>query len=252
LKPYGIVYLAKLPSGKVYVGCTKYKLGHRRSQHRHAALIAKSKTKFYNAIRYYGYEAVSWEVLATCFSAEALFETEAYFIALYNSIKTGYNQLTGSHAYIRKDKLSIERLEELRLLNSGENNPMYGRVHSSETRKRISDSLKGKGLGLKRPPFTAEHKANIGAKSRGRVASKETREKLSRAGKGRIVSEKSRQMAAKSVPHRIPIRCLNNNVVYTSQTAAAKALGLNIMSIHNHLKGKNKDVKGYKFVKESK
>lgn len=58
---------------------------------------------------------------------------------------------------------------------SGLNNPMFGRVHSEESRKKMSEALKGK----KRKPYY------------GRPVSEETRKKMSESRKGIVNSRES-------------------------------------------------------------
>lgn len=43
------------------------------------------------------------------------------------------------------------------------------------------------------------------------------------------------------------VRCVENGLVYTSQTSAAKALGLNQTQLSNHMTGRTPHVKGYHF-----
>lgn len=44
---------------------------------------------------------------------------------------------------------------------SGEKNTFYGKKHSEETKRKISEKKKGQGKGIKRPPFTEEHRMNL-------------------------------------------------------------------------------------------
>jgi uncharacterized protein YpmB len=77
-----------------------------------------------------------------------------------------------------------------------------GYKHTVEAKQRIADSQKGR----KKKPFSEEHKAKIGEKSKGRkftteaiqkmkekVMSKEARQKISQFQKGKIVSDETRQ-----------------------------------------------------------
>lgn len=44
---------------------------------------------------------------------------------------------------------------------SGEKNTFYGKKHSEETKRKISEKKTGQGKGIKKPPFTKEHRSNI-------------------------------------------------------------------------------------------
>jgi hypothetical protein len=52
---------------------------------------------------------------------------------------------------------------------SGEKNTFFGKSHSDETKRKISEKKKGQGKGIKRPPFTEEHRKNIGVSQRNRA-----------------------------------------------------------------------------------
>ena len=56
----------------------------------------------------------------------------------------------------------------------GEKNGMFGKHHSEETKKRISDKLKGRII-------TEEAKVKIGNFHRGKIYSEETKEKISKS-----------------------------------------------------------------------
>ena len=96
-----------------------------------------------------------------------------------------------------KNKIS----ETLKGKLDGENNPMYGKHHSeeskkkigekskgrypsAETRKKMSEAHKGKPGPNKGKKHSEETKKKIGEKSKGRYPSAETRKKLSAAKKG--------------------------------------------------------------------
>lgn len=53
--------------------------------------------------------------------------------------------------------LTDEHKSHLSQINSGENNPMFGKHHSAESRQKISDNLKGKMSGEKNPFYGKKH-----------------------------------------------------------------------------------------------
>ncbi len=65
---------------------------------------------------------------------------------------------------------------------------LVGFKHSEEARKNMS---KGK-LGKKKPPRSAEHRANLSKAHKGRIVSLETRLKMSISQKGRTATEETR------------------------------------------------------------
>lgn len=78
---------------------------------------------------------------------------------------------------------------------AGEKNPMYGKTHTKEARKKISETHKGKKL-------SEEHRRMISERMKGEnnpnygnhyKLRAETRRKISEANKGRKVSEETRR-----------------------------------------------------------
>lgn len=85
-------------NGKVYIGITTHSLEHRKKIH-----IRDSKridTYFYRAIRKYGKDNFTWEVIDRAESKEELSELEKYYIKLYDSFdnkEKGYNTTSGGY-----------------------------------------------------------------------------------------------------------------------------------------------------------
>jgi group I intron endonuclease len=73
-------------NGKCYVGQTKYSLEKRKVSHiRSAYNASKRRTYFHWALREYGKDNFSWEVLAECFNQEGCDNKEQFFIEKSNS-----------------------------------------------------------------------------------------------------------------------------------------------------------------------
>ena len=78
----------------------------------------------------YGEDSFTFDILEEC-TQDKLNEREMYWIDYYNSYKSGYNKSLGGEGTIGKD-------------NSGENNPMYGKHHTEEAKRKMSEAHKGK------------------------------------------------------------------------------------------------------------
>mgnify|MGYP001546088907 CR=1 FL=1 len=93
---------------------------------------------------------------------------------VYNTDKWCLNEHCGG-------LISLEILSKAGKFNVGKNNSMYGKNHTDETRKKMSESRKGKGCG----PFTKEHKRKISESNKGRKMTEEQIQKGvdSRVGK---------------------------------------------------------------------
>jgi hypothetical protein len=76
---------------------------------------------------------------------------------------------------------------------SGENNPFFGKHHSEETKKKISDAEKGKHLSEKTRKKMSESRKGEKNPFYGKHHSEETKEKISNANKGKHHSEKTKK-----------------------------------------------------------
>lgn len=86
-----VIYKHTSPSGKSYIGITKH-YDRRCMQH---SRVDGSSPKFHHAIRKYGWEAFTHEVLATNLTLEEARELEQMCINKWNTIKEGYNTHPG-------------------------------------------------------------------------------------------------------------------------------------------------------------
>lgn len=101
-------------------------------------------------------------------------------------------------------------------------NPMQGRNHTEETRKKMSKAKKGRPNGLAGIPKSAEHRKKISENAKKRVGDKnpfygkkhseETKEKIREINKGRIPPNTRKFYA--------------EGVVYPSMSSAARAYGV--------------------------
>lgn len=154
---------------KVYIGQT-VDLNARKSSH---VCKAKTvKTKFYNAVRKYGWDCFDYSVLAQV-EAEDIKELsslldvlEEQYIEQYDSFKHGYNSTTGGHS-CREKQMPESFIEYCK-----------NRTYSDETRKKMSEA------------------------AHNRVYSRGTREKLSKAAKKRGFAKYREIYAEKMLKNR--------------------------------------------------
>nr|QCW06955.1 hypothetical protein [Drechslerella brochopaga] len=138
----GVYHWVNLENGKSYIG-SSVNLG-RRLQHYYSMgflllQVKKNKSMIYRALLKYGYSKFNLKILEYCEPDKCL-EREQYYIDL---IKPEYNilKIAGSSlGYV----YSIEVRKNMSEAKIGEKNPMYGKTHSDDTRKKISAGHKGR------------------------------------------------------------------------------------------------------------
>lgn len=183
----------------------------------------KYNTHFSRAITKYSWQNFLHEILfdrLTKVEAEIL---EIKLIAKYDSTndKYGYNKANGGSSvgkHTEKTKRIISEKAKKRFENP-ENNPMYGKHHSEETRKKIGERNAGKKISI------------------------EARQKLSMANAGekncmygQTHTQEAREKIAKALSH--PVRCIETGIAYPSEIEAKRQTGVDNTMIHRYLHGK--------------
>jgi len=119
-------------NGKSYIGQTaKPSIEPRKNKHFKNAFKDLTQTHFYRALRKYGKDNFTWEILCYCNTKEELNQKEIYYIEYFQSMsfQNGYNMTkggTGGDTWTYNFRLpELKKLKSLQ--TSGKNNPMYGR-----------------------------------------------------------------------------------------------------------------------------
>lgn len=169
---------------KVYVGKTEHESPDKYYEyHLNRALIGDENRDFYNkplyrAIRKYGKDSFSFQILDTAESKDELNEKEIFYIDKYDSyLGDGYNLTKGGDG---GDTLSNHPDKEDIYKRSGTTYKQRRRGwtyrdYPDEMRQQISDSLRKYH---KDNPMTEEQKTKISESLKGRVFSDDTIEKL--------------------------------------------------------------------------
>ena len=96
----GYIYKFTSPSGKSYIGQTYQNPNRRKEQHRYSAEKSNIKTKFYDAIRKYGFDSFDFSIIKTIVGEKdtikaELDQLETYYIGKYDTYQNGYNMTIG-------------------------------------------------------------------------------------------------------------------------------------------------------------
>lgn len=98
--------------------------------------------------------------------------------------------------------LSDETRRKLSESLKGEKNPFYGKTHSEDTRRKISEANKGRTCSEEQRRKMSESHKGKNTWSKGRTASIETRDKMSKSHKGKKFTEEHRKKIADAAKKR--------------------------------------------------
>jgi group I intron endonuclease len=156
---YGVIYkITNILNNKCYYGQTRQPPNRRWSQHKQLAKKG-GKMILYNAIRSYGVEHFSFDIICECETLDELNRKEIEYISANNTLApNGYNAGKGGDNYEK----------------------------TPETRAKISQANKGRVI-------TDEWRKNMSNARKGRKITEETRQKMQVAQKGRIITEETKQ-----------------------------------------------------------
>ena len=193
----GIYSITHKASGKQYVGSSS-NIDGRWRQHRHLLRAGTHPNKkLQNAWSKHGEESFDFVVLEVCKELD-LEAIEQRHIDSTDCVITGYNISAVAGRERAGAKHSPEAIKRMSESHRGKkvgldqraklSAAFKGRVFSDETRAKISAAKTGK----KRAPFSDRARANMSAATKGRVHSPECRAALSAAHKGKVMSEEAR------------------------------------------------------------
>ena len=221
----GSIYkITNAVNGKSYIGQT-IRDAEKTRIHQHLNGNSRGSRLVKRAIKKYGKDAFTYEILYDGILPEFLDTLEIEAIAEFNTLApNGYNLTTGGGGGSRSEE-TRRRISESK---KGENHPFYGksfseehrrkiseanrrRKNSPETRRKISETNKGRispNKGKKLGPHSEEARRKMSDARKGKNLSIEHRCKISEAQKGHEVSEETRRKISKTkeTPERMAAR----------------------------------------------
>lgn len=151
----GIIYgYTNLESGKMYIGQTLHQ-ERRWNTHRYGKYKNGWHKDYQNNPDKYEYSVIEYDV-----PEDKLDEREMFWIKFFDSYRNGYNLTPGGDGMPKGYKLSDETKHKMSKAKKGENNPMYGKHLSEETRKKMrgeNNPMYGKNRSGENNPFYGKH-----------------------------------------------------------------------------------------------
>lgn len=135
------VYIHITPNGKRYVGLTTQPLSRRW---RNGQGYAGNKY-FTRAILKYGWDNIKHIIYEVDTEAE-MFYLEKYLIAYYNTTNPAFGYNISSGGEFSAAGTRWHHTEEHKASIRGVGNPMFGKTHSAEARKKMSDAQPSKSV----------------------------------------------------------------------------------------------------------
>lgn len=169
----GIYLITNKKTGQKYVGGS-IDIENRMYFHEHSP---NNGSYIDDAIQKYGFDSFDWQVIEKLPADwKIIGKREKYWIKFYNTFKNKkhYNLDEGgvgrsgyTHTQQTKDKMSKSKKGKY----SGKNNPMYGKKHTPETRKKMSENQpdkSGENNGMWNKNHTIESKRKMSENRKGK------------------------------------------------------------------------------------
>jgi len=159
---YFVYLLTNSSNGKTYVGFTN-NIHRRMIQHKSSAATG-SNYAIHRAIRKYGYDKFTIDILFQGSDREFILKSiEPQMITKYNSRLKGYNMTSGGEGQIERivSKKTKAKMRRNHANVEKENNPFWGKKHTKESRKLMSEQLIGKPGFWTGKKFSKEHRMKL-------------------------------------------------------------------------------------------
>lgn len=194
------IYKITSPTGGVYIGQAK-NLKRRLREYKKPS-GATGQTALRNSFLKHGAENHQFDIIEYC-SEDELNCSERFWQDEFDSVsRANLNCILQECNNIRR-KMSETTIENMRTSKLGENNPMYGKKRTEESKKKQGDSIRGElnyNFGKKASEETKQRMSNF---QKGKVLSEEHKAKIGRKGElhcnfGKRFSDEQKQKISKT------------------------------------------------------
>ncbi len=153
----GVYKIRNLITDDCYVGSAAYSFNKRWNTHKHQLKNNKHHSIILQrAWNKYGEKNFKFEIIECCEPSDCLVKEQHYL----DNLKPKYNIHPNAESPLGR-KLKLEHCKKISDRTIGEKNPFFGKHHTEETKKLLSEKLKGKNKGKylaeKNPMYKKTH-----------------------------------------------------------------------------------------------
>jgi group I intron endonuclease len=148
---------------KIYIGKTIETLEKRKDEHYRNAIVYNLQTKFYRAIRKYGFSLFTWETVSEHINNEECLVAEIETIKKYNSLIEGYNMTAGGEGSLGRclSDESKSKISKSLTTYFCINPKKKGFTHSDATKKLISEKVSRSNRKVRSGPMSEATKLKM-------------------------------------------------------------------------------------------
>jgi len=225
------IYKITSPSNRVYVG-QSVSISRRWNDYKKS--LKGNQIKLYNSIKKYGYDNHVFEIIELC-NEDSLNCRERFWQEKLDCVENGLNckYVKTKDKYGRLSKSTIQKMKDADKSYMIGNNYRLGILHTDETKKRISNSLKGQMVGDKNHMYKRFGKLNYFF---GRSHSDETKEILRKKASER--TEIIKMLKSYNIDRMTLLLDTETGIYYKSISEASILLSINKSTLKAMLSGK--------------
>lgn len=254
------VYCHTTPSGKKYVGITG---GNPERRWRKGKGYPNNHI-FSAAIKKYGWDNITHEILLCGLSAAEAKQKEVELIAKYKSSdrKYGYNFTSGGdgtagYIFTYEDRQKMSQASRGRKLSDAHkkaiSEALRGKPKTEQQKEKQRATMQGRKPSEETKNLWKEQRKGAGNPRYGSHCSEETKKKISVANKGKVISEENKKLISEMFSK--PIYCVELGEVFSSREKLAERIGCHPSTISQAIRGHHGkpptyEIKGFHITEE--
>lgn len=179
----GIYKIVNRVDGKVYIGSSRNMMKRKSDHFRDLQKGNHANSHLQYAFQKYGKDNFEFHMIEEC-EEKILLEREQYYFDYYDSVNKehGYNIRPYANGSTLSEETKRKVSESRKGKCVGKNHPMYGKPVSEEIKKKLREINTGK-------IYSEETRRKKSESLKGRIFSEETKRKMSESLKGKYIGE---------------------------------------------------------------